>query len=335
MSMILGVPTNLRRLFASSRPVAPVCSPKPQTPSTNTNFSHNHAVILPPNLPNIEKTNNLSNILPRTGGVSPSPPRAPWLSQSPGLPQDWDDDDILDEAFSGALQDLALSVGIWEHVLQTDKDTTPPPPCSCHSSSVGSCPEIKERLVSQISLCSSFGVHNMDGGRSPLINPSFQHQVWRDALGFYFDADEIAKAIQFGWDPSFSTLPYPKDAVRNNASALQFPEHVLHYVDKELGFGALVGPFHSSELPFQVFRSPFGSVKKIGSKWRRTVTDCSQLSSGINSYIDPRFHRGAPWKLTLPNSMSIIRAILKTRQKFPGHRVFLWKLDMARWYRWI
>ena len=175
----------------------------------------------------------------------------------------------------------------------------------------------------------------MDGARSPLVNPSFQHQIWRDALGAYFDADEIAKAIQFGWDPSFTSRPFPKDAVRNNASALQFPEHVLHYVDKELGFGALVGPFHPSELPFQVFRSPFGSVKKIGSKWRRTVTDCSQLSSGINAYIDPRYHRGSPWKLTLPNSMSIIQAILKTRQKFPGHRVFIWKLDMARWYRWI
>ena len=154
-------------------------------------------------------------------------------------------------------------------------------------------------------------------------------------MGSYFDASEIADAILYGWDLSFTEVPFPKDAVRNNASALQFPEHVLHYVEKEVGFGALVGPFEAHELPFRVYRSPFGSVFKPKSKWRRTVTDCSQVSGGINSFIDPRFHRGSPWKLTLPNSASIIRAIIKTREKYPGQRVFLWKLDMARWYRWI
>ena len=154
-------------------------------------------------------------------------------------------------------------------------------------------------------------------------------------MGSYFDAGEIADAILFGWDLSFTETPFPKDAARNNASALQFPAHVLHYVEKEVGFGALVGPFEAHELPFPFYRSPFGSVDKALSKWRRTVTDCSQVSGGINSYINPRLHRNAPWKLTLPNSASIIRAILRTRAKYPGQRVFLWKLDMARWYRWI
>ena len=331
-----SVPTNPRLLFASSRSVAPAFTIKPNAQPNNSNNLSTHAVILPPILPNNILPTVTANVLPSSGPVQPSSPQTPQLPQSPGLPRvQGDEEEISDEAFSGALQDLALSVGIWEHVLQTDEDATPPPPCSCHSLPIGSCPESKQQLVNQISLCSSYGVPNMDGARSPLVNPSFQHKIWRDALGSYFDADEIAKAIQYGWDPSFTSRPFPKDAVRNNASALQFPEHVLHYVDKELGFGALVGPFHPSELPFQVFRSPFGSVKKIGSKWRRTVTDCSQLSSGINAYIDPRYHRGSPWKLTLPNSMSIIQAILKTRQKFPGHRVFIWKLDMARWYRWI
>ena len=92
-------------------------------------------------------------------------------------------------------------------------------------------------------------------------------------MGSYFDAGEIADAILYGWDLSFTEVPFPKDAVRNNASALQFPEHVLHYVEKEVGFGALVGPFEAHELPFRVYRSPFGSVFKPKSKWRRTVTD--------------------------------------------------------------
>ena len=116
---------------------------------------------------------------------------------------------------------------------------------------------------------------------------------------------------------------------------MQFPEHVWHYVDKELSFGSLVGPFKIGDLPFKVFRSPFGSVLKTKSVWRRTVTDCSQVEGGINSFIKPRFHRGAPWKLTLPNSMSNVRAIMCTRAQHPGKRVYMWKSDMARWYRWL
>ena len=116
---------------------------------------------------------------------------------------------------------------------------------------------------------------------------------------------------------------------------MQFPEHVDHYVEKEQSFGSLVGPFEPGSLPFPFFRSPFGSVLKKLSKWRRTVTDCSQLDAGINSFINPKRHRSAPWKLTLPNSMAIINDIIRVRARYPGQRVFLWKVDMARWYRWI
>ena len=150
----------------------------------------------------------------------------------------------------------------------------------------------------------------MDGAKIPLLSPSFDADVWEAALGTYFDAKEIVDAIRYGWDVSFCEPPNPKDAWRNNASAMQFPEHVWHYVEKELSFGSLVAPFKMGDLPFKAFRIPFGSVLKVKSKWRRSVTDCSQVEGGINSFINPRYQRGAPWKLTLPNSMSIVRAIM-------------------------
>ena len=176
----------------------------------------------------------------------------------------------------------------------------------------------------------------MDGAKLPLEFPSFSGDVWQAALGSYFDAKELVAAIRFGWDMSFtSDNPKPKDATRNNQSAMLFPEHVSHYVKKELGFGSLAGPFKPSELPFPIFRSPFGSVKKVKSFWRRTVTDCSQINSGINFFIDPKSHRGAPWKIFLPNSMSIVRAISRARQMYPDQPIVMWKCDMARWYRWL
>ena len=175
----------------------------------------------------------------------------------------------------------------------------------------------------------------MDGARIPLLCPSFPADAWEEVMGSYFDAKELVSAIRFGWDMSFVESPHPKDAWRNNASAMQFPEHVKHYVDKELTFGSLVGPFDRAELPFPFYRSPFGSVDKKGSKWRRTVTDCSQITGGINSFVDPRSHRSVPWKVKLPTSMSIVNPIIRTRQLYPNQRVYIWKADMARWYRWI
>ena len=41
---------------------------------------------------------------------------------------------------------------------------------------------------------------------------------------------------------------------------MQITEHVSNYVEKEVPFGFLVGPFKSSELQFKFFRSPFGSM---------------------------------------------------------------------------
>ena len=46
-------------------------------------------------------------------------------------------------------------------------------------------------------------------------------------------------------------------------------------------------------------------------------------------------HRKAPWKVTLPNSKSIVDDIIRTRELYPGQRVFIWKSDMSRWYRWF
>ena len=178
----------------------------------------------------------------------------------------------------------------------------------------GSCPTFKKNFVDQIQLCRSFNLPNMDGARAPLLAPSFPADTWRAALAGYFDAGELVAARSFGRDMSFLEAPIPKDAQRNNGSAMQFPEHVSHYVKKEVAFGSLVGPFKSSDLPFKVFRSPFGSVFKKSSAWRRTVTDCSQVEGGINSFINPRFHRKAPWKVTLPNSQSIVDAIIRTRE---------------------
>ena len=138
--------------------------------------------------------------------------------------------------------------------------------------------------------------------------------------------------ICFGWNISFPSEPNPKEAQRNNQSVMQFPEYVSHYVENQLVYGSIISPFRPGDLLFRFFRRPFCSVPKSNSRLRCTIIDYSNISYEINSYNDSRSHRSAPWKLFLPNLVSIVRAILQTRQLYPNQRVVMWKCNMAGWY---
>ena len=104
---------------------------------------------------------------------------------------------------------------------------------------------------------------NMDGLRIPLPRPSFPLHAWKFALQGYFDFHEIISFMEYGWDFSFLAPPDPKDATENLASAASAPEDVAVYIKTELEHAALLGPFREGQLPFQVFRSPIGTVPKV------------------------------------------------------------------------
>ena len=328
--MIRLVQTN--SLFGVSRSVAPSCSQKPavsvpEKAQVNNTISHTYFGPI--------STNSPGSGVAHPAGLHPNR-SGPVSLRDHDESSDPDDDEFPDDDLSDDVVDsLAQMEGIWLHTLHSAEDAVPPPVCTCHSLAKGSCPEFKWNFVQNIVQCRQVPGPNMDGARVPLLCPSFPAETRESAMASYFDAKELVTAIKYGWDINFCEHPFPKDAQRNNGSAMQYPTHVLHYVDKELSFGSLVGPFRPDELPFRIFRSPFGFVDKVGSEWRRTVTDCSQLISGINAFIDPSTHRSVPWKLKLPNTMAIINEILRVRSRFPGQRVFIWKVDMARWYRWI
>lgn len=115
----------------------------------------------------------------------------------------------------------------------------------------------------------------MDGLKESLENPSFPVDTWKWALEGYFYADEINKGFLYGWDMSFTATPYPKNSRWNLQGASLFERDVQHYVDQELKFRTMVGPFEEKDLPFDVFCSPINTVTKKNSDVLRTVIDCS------------------------------------------------------------
>ena len=235
------------------------------------------------------------------------------------------------------IDDMFVEEALHLKFLSSDDTAEPHAPCTCHQLPRGSCPEFKKYHVDRISrgLLQTGLTPNIDGLKEPLKFPSFPVDKWEEALRGYFDAEEIVLQFKFGWDMSFTQHPTPRDAKWNLQGASLFEKDVQKYVDQELKFGALVGPFDEGELPFRTYCSPLNTVPKKNSDTRRTVVDCSQIGTGINSFIDAHMHRGKYWKLSLPTSQSIIARIQRARARYPGQRILIFKLDFQRWYRWF
>ena len=234
---------------------------------------------------------------------------------------------------------LDIPYELWDHFLDSEPApaSAQPPPCTCHHYPIGSCPENIKEVISRVARTTSVPGRpaNMDHLRLPLPKPSFPLEAWRIALGSYFDAPEILQAFEFGWDLSLDRDPSPRSAPRNLPSAFVSPGDIESYICTELSFGALVGPLNPNQLPFQVYHNPIASVPKARSDIRRTVVDCSQRGLGINSWIPANFHRGSDWKISLPTTDSIVSCIRRTRLRYPDQRIFMFKIDFSRFYRWF
>ena len=197
----------------------------------------------------------------------------------------------------------------------------------------GSKPCFKSGTIELVYQIYASGVPNRDSLGIPLVDHGLNHKAWVAWLGGYFDKTEIVESIQFGWDLGLDSNPSPRDARYNHPSANKFDEHAQTYIDAELGFGALAGPFEEGEFPFTVAACPLGTVPKSGSDTRRTITDCTFSGFGINEWISKQFYRGQPWNLHLPGIDNIVTMVENCRKKHPGEEIFLFKLDLSRYYR--
>ena len=114
-----------------------------------------------------------------------------------------------------------------------------------------------------------------------------------------------------------------------------------HYVNTELRYHAIAGPFCNNPFPPPLICSPLQTVPKHGSSKRRVVMDLSfpphaSVNIGIldSSYLNKqRLHTqllNKPYKLRLPGIDWLCEFILQL-----GQGCFLYKLDLQHAYRQI
>jgi len=138
----------------------------------------------------------------------------------------------------------------------------------------------------------------------------------------------VVEFLKYGWPINYSASQSPHSTMCNHPSALAFPDHVRHYIQTKLSFGAIAGPFSTNPLHKPLVCSPLQTVPKRGSSKRRVVLDLSfPPTFSVNSGIPLYTYLDSPFKLQLPGIKRLCELILAK-----GRGCCVYKKDLQRAY---
>lgn len=110
---------------------------------------------------------------------------------------------------------------------------------------------------------------------------------------------EVCDLLQFGFPIGFkgneNELKSYKEIwkYKNHKGALEFPEDVNAYINKESKYGAILGPFKNNPFSQNLIISPLNSVPKKDTTDRRIIMDLSfPKNNAINNYIEKNEYLG-------------------------------------------
>lgn len=173
----------------------------------------------------------------------------------------------------------------------------------------------------------SFNVPNFAGARIPIAS-GLKVQNWATLLRNYHD-NELCQFLQFGWPLGYYSDIIPKSATANHPSALAYPDHIADFIQTELSFKALTGPFEAPPFTPWFRVSPLMTRPKKGSNKRRVIVDLSYPEGvAVNSGIDIQQYLGRDISYSLPTIMDLV-----SKLQIEGKGAYVWKADLARAYR--
>ena len=173
---------------------------------------------------------------------------------------------------------------------------------------------------------SSAGGYNFERARKR-VPSGLRVEEWRRYLADYKDR-RLVDYIAYGWPINFRRGEVLQSTLNNHASAQQHGEHIDFYIETEIGYGALLGPFSRPPVaPMHI--SPLMTRPKRDSNNRRVIVDLSWPEGGaVNEGVDTELYIDGPARISLPTVDYMEQRILQL-----GHGAFMYKTDLARGYR--
>ena len=116
----------------------------------------------------------------------------------------------------------------------------------------------------------------------------------------------------------------------NHKSAVDFQDHIKLYLQEEMNYGAILGPFRDPPMK-QLHISPFMTREKADSDKRRVIIDLSfPFGHSVNDCVSSEVYLGTSVLLTLPTIDDITRKMIKL-----GKGSLLYKIDVSRSFRHV
>ena len=170
------------------------------------------------------------------------------------------------------------------------------------------------------------GLPNYRGARIP-IKSGLNLEAWERHLSDYPNR-KLMQYLKFGFPLSIQTPDKLTNIdVKNHFTALQHPKEVATYLQQEMSFGAILGPFDKPPCE-HIHCSPLLTRPKDGNK-RRVILNLSYPYGGsVNDQVDKQHFDGSEFILRFPTIDDIVAEINKL-----GDDVVLAKIDVSRAFR--
>ena len=161
------------------------------------------------------------------------------------------------------------------------------------------------------------------------VKSQLKVEAWEEALHNYWDR-QLLELIKFGFPLDFNRACVLGEYTGNHSSAIECPKDIEAYIEEELHYGALLGPFE--ENPIEGGHcSPFMTRSKPNSDRRRVIVDLSwPQGASVNAGIDKFSYLSSAFALTFP-TVDDITAELKRL----GRGALLYKVDVSRAFRHV
>ena len=157
------------------------------------------------------------------------------------------------------------------------------------------------------------------------LNPD----VWQDYLIDYWDK-QLPYLIRYGFPLDFDTGVDLNHTEVNHPSAKHYVPDVKAYLEEEVKYKAVLGPFRESPYP-DLHISPFMNRDKPGAKNRRVIIDLSYPQNhSVNAGVHKDQYLGTQFALTLPSLDNITDEMKKL-----GKGSLIYKVDISRAFRHV
>ena len=159
------------------------------------------------------------------------------------------------------------------------------------------------------------GLYNYEGCRIPL-KTNLNVPFFRFMLSDYQDR-EVCEFLDYGFPIGVTGKVQNKvSKVKNHRGVTAFPLEVKRYLEKEIGYGAVIGPLDHIPFSKEWCISPLNTVPKRDSSDRRVILDLSFPEQGsINEHIPKSTYLATRINLTFPRVDDLVEIIKKKKRE--------------------